>query len=76
MRIVPREQFSSQAAPEVPAAARQIAQSRGRQLHEVLDEVLRDYIERQQRNLPRGHAMDSFASSFEDFDSLYRELAK
>ena len=39
-----REKFSSQAAPEVPAALRQIAENQGRQFQAVLDEALRDYI--------------------------------
>ena len=71
-----REKFSSQAAPEVLAALRQIAQSQGRQFQAVLDEALRDYIERQRREQPRRHVMAAFASSLQEFDSLYRELAK
>lgn len=71
-----REKFSSQAAPEVLAALREIAASQGRQFQSVLDEALRDYIERQQKERPRHHVMASFASSLEEFDSLYRELAK
>ncbi|NCX13134.1 MAG: hypothetical protein EBW73_10025 [Betaproteobacteria bacterium] len=55
-----REKFSSQAAPEVLAALRHIAQSQGRQFQAVLD----------------GHVMTAFASSLEEFDSLYRDLAK
>jgi hypothetical protein len=71
-----REKFSSQAAPEVLAALRQIAQSQGRQFQAVLDEALRDYIERQHKERPRRHVVASFASSLDEFDSLYRELAK
>jgi predicted transcriptional regulator len=71
-----REKFSSQAAPDVLAALRQIAENQGRQFQSVLDEALRDYIDRQQKERPRRHAMAAFASSLEEFDSLYRELAK
>ena len=71
-----REKFSSQAAPEVLAALRQIAENQGRQFQAVLDEALRDYIDRQQKERPRRHVMASFAYSLEEFDSLYRELAK
>ena len=71
-----REKFSSQAAPEVLAALRQIAESQGRQFQAVLDEALRDYIDRHQKERPRRHVMASFASSLDEFDSLYRELAK
>jgi len=71
-----REKFSSQAAPEVLAALRHIAQSQGRQFQAVLDDALRDYIDRCQKERPRRHVMTAFASSLEEFDSLYRDLAK
>jgi len=48
----------------------------GRQFQAVLDEALRDYIDRQQKTQPRRHVMASFASSLDEFDHLYRELAK
>lgn len=73
---VVREKFSSQAAPDVLAALRQIAESQGRQFQAVLDDALRDYIDRQQKERPRRHVMASFASSLDEFDTLYRELAK
>ncbi len=58
------------------AALRQIAESQGRQFQAVLDEALRDYIDRQQKERPRRHVMAAFASSLDEFDNLYRELAK
>jgi protein-disulfide isomerase-like protein with CxxC motif len=76
MSTAAREKFSSQAAPEVLAALRQIAESQGRQFQAVLDEALRDYIDRQQKERPRRHVMAAFASSLDEFDNLYRELAK
>ena len=76
MSTLVREKFSSQAAPEVLAALRQIAEVQGRQFQAVLDEALRDYIDRQQADRPRRHAMTAFAASVEEFDRLYRELAK
>jgi hypothetical protein len=42
----------------------------------VLDEALRDYLDRHQADKPRKHVMASFATSLEEFDNLYRELAK
>lgn len=76
MTTVVREKFSSQAAPEVLASLRQIAESQGRQFQSVLDEALREYIDRQQKVRPRRHVMTSFASSLDEFDILYRDLAK
>ena len=76
MAIVAREKFSSQAAPEVLTALREIAEREGRQFQAVLDEALRDYIDRHQKTWPRRHVVASFADSIKEFDDLYRELAK
>ena len=76
MTTATREKFSSQAAPDVLAALRHIAESQGRQFQAVLDDALRDYIDRQQKERPRRHVMTVFASSLEEFDNLYRDLAK
>lgn len=71
-----REKFSTQAAPEVLSALQKIAESEGRPIQEILDEALREYIERKEKGQPRRQAMDAFAQSLNDFDQLYRELAK
>lgn len=71
-----REKFSSQAAPEVLAQMRQLAETQGRQFQALLDEAMRDYLERQQGRQPRSRVMAAFADSLEEFDALYRELAK
>ena len=76
MSTTVREKFSSQAAPEVLAALRQIAESQGRQFQAVLDEALRDYIDRHQQQRPRHHVVLALAESVKEFDELYRELAK
>jgi hypothetical protein len=71
-----REKFSSQASPEVLSALRQIAETEGRQFQAVLDEALREYIERKAKDRPRRHVLEAFSESLAEFDSLYRELAK
>jgi predicted transcriptional regulator len=71
-----RQKFSSQASPEVLAALRKIAESEGRQFQAVLDEALREYIERKEKGQPQRHTLKAFAQSIKEFDSLYRELAK
>ncbi len=76
MTTAAREQFSSQAAPDVLATLRQIAESQGHQFQAVLDNALRDYIDRHQKERARRHVMASFAASLDEFDSLHRELAK
>lgn len=76
MATVARARFSSWVSPEVLAALREIAESQGRPFQAVLDEALHDYIDRQQNERPRRHVMAAFASSLDEFDDLYRELAR
>ena len=71
-----REKFSSQASPEVLATLRRIAEAEGRQFQAVLDEALRDFIEGRKKGQPRRHVLEAFARSINEFDQLYRELAK
>jgi len=76
MHNTAEEKFSSQATPEILSALRKIAESEGRPMQELLDEALREYIERKEKGQPRRQAMDAFAQSLSEFDQLYRELAK
>ncbi|WMJ09620.1 hypothetical protein [Nitrosomonas sp. sh817] len=71
-----REKFSSQAAPEVLTALRKIAESEGRPIQEILDEALREYIERKEKRQSRHQVINAFEQSQNEFDQLYRELAK
>lgn len=68
------EEFSSQAAPEVLAALRQIAERQGRQFQAVIDDALRDYIHRQAN--PSDRVASAFTSSLEEFGILYQKLAR
>ena len=62
--------------PELLGALNQLAASQGRQLQAILDEALREYLERQQRDQPRQHVISEFALSLNEFDDLYKDLAK
>ncbi len=68
--------FATQADPEVLAALRQMAGSEGRQLQSLVDEALREYIERKQGNAPRKHVLQALRASMTQFDDLYLELSK
>jgi predicted transcriptional regulator len=76
MTTAVRQKFSSQASPEVLAELRKIAAMEGRQFQAVLDEALRDYLARRETGRPRRHVIEAFARSVDEFDALYRELAK
>lgn len=71
-----KEKFATQAAPEVLAKLREIAANEGRQLQAVLDEALRDYIEKKRTDKPRAHVLKALGDSLDDFDELYKALAK
>jgi len=73
---VVREKFSSQADSELLAHLREIAAAEGRQFQSVLDDALREYVDRHQSAQPRRHVLRSLAESVAEFDKLYRALAK
>ena len=68
--------FSSQASPDVLNELRRIARHEGRQFQTVLDEAMRDYIARKSGERPSHQVLEDLAESVEEFDELYRELAK
>lgn len=68
--------FATQADPEILEILRDIASDEGRQIQALVDEALRDYIERKRTDRPRKHVMQAFRDSIAQYDSVYRELAK
>ena len=70
------DKFSYKVSPEVLAALHELAASQGRHLQAILEDALREYLERQQRDQPRQHVISEFASSLNEFDELYKDLAK
>ena len=70
------KKFSSQASSDVLAALRELAATQGRQFDDVLNEALQDYVSQQIKTHTLQNINSSFASSLEEFDSLYRDLAK
>ena len=71
-----REKFSSQADPELLAAARKLAHKQGRQFQSILEEALSQYLERNQVDRPRAHVLEAFGLSMDEFDTLYQKLAQ
>jgi len=71
-----REKFSSQLDPELLLKARTLAQEQGRQLQSLLEDALSEYFERHQDKRPRQHVLDAYSLSLEEFDDLYKQLAK
>lgn len=68
--------FATQADPAVLETLKNIAANEGRQIQALVDEALRDYIDKKTGNAPRRHVMDSFKASMVRYGNLYKELAK
>jgi len=68
--------FATQADPKVLEEVRSIATREGKQLQAIIDEALRDFIEKRKRGRPRPEVLTAFGESLAEYDALYRELAK
>ena len=68
--------FSSQANPEVLNGLHQIADAEGRKFHAVLDEAFRDYLNKKGISINSRKVLTHFAQSLQEFEELYKELAK
>jgi hypothetical protein len=71
-----REKFSSQLDPELPLKARTTVHEQGRLFQSLLEDALSEYLELHQGQRPRQHVLDAFSLSLEEFDDLYKQLAK
>ena len=70
------DKLSFNVPPKLLGALNQLAASQGRQLQAILEDALREYLERVQRDHPRQHVISEFASSLNEFDELFKDLAK
>ena len=74
--VATREKFSSQAAPELLSAMREIARMEGRQLQAVLEDAMNTYIEARMQQNVRPEVMAHYRASLERNRRLYELLAK
>lgn len=68
--------FASQADPRVLEELKDMARKEGRQFQALIDEALRDYLEKKQTGRARKHVIAAYEESLLKFDKLYAELAK
>ena len=68
--------FSSQANPEILNILHQIADVEGRKFHSVLDEAFRDYLNKKGIPLKNIKVETEFSQSLQEFNGLYKKLAK
>ena len=74
--VATREKFSSQAAPELLSAMREIARIEGRHLQAVLEDAMTSYIETRRQQNVRPEVMAHFHASLERNRRLGELLAK
>ena len=74
--MAPREKFSSQAAPELLSAMREIARKEGRHFQAVLEDAMQTYIENKARERVRPEVMAHFQASLEKNRRLGELLGK
>ncbi|MCY3801662.1 MAG: hypothetical protein OXG46_08775 [Chloroflexi bacterium] len=72
----PREKFSSQAAPELLSAMREIARKEGRHFQAVLEDAMQTYIEIREQGKVRPDTMAHFRASLEKNRRLGELLGK
>ena len=71
-----RQKFSSQADPELLAELKAIAAEEGRQFQTVLEQAMREFIERKRSASPREHVLAHFRASVEKNRHLGELLAR
>ena len=72
----PRKKFSSQVAPELLDAMREVAREEGRHFQAVLEEAMREFIDNRLRQKPRTEVMAHFQASVERNRRLGEMLAR
>ena len=71
-----RQKFSSQADPRLLGELRAIAREEGRQFQAVLEQALREFVERKRDATPRAEVMVHFQASVEKNRRLGELLAR
>ena len=72
----PRRKFSSRASPDLLASLRRLAVSDRRPAQDLVEDALREYVERREAGKPRRHVLQALNASLGEFDALYRGLPR
>lgn len=71
-----RKKFTTRVDPEVLAAVRQLAQAEGRPLQALVEEALKDLIEKRKNSSLSPGVMAAYQASHARYATLYQKLAK
>lgn len=70
------KKFSTQADEQLLEEIKKLAEKEGKQFQVLVNEAFEDLVEKKKQTKPRKHVMAHFEKSLEEFDELYKELAK
>lgn len=73
---MPQEQFATKIDSDVLASLRSLAQEAGLNMDALVEEALRDLIQKHQEPRPRPHVTAAYEASHEKFATLYKKLAE
>jgi hypothetical protein len=73
---VPQQQFVTQLDSDVLASVRNMAQEEGRKIDDLVEEALRDLIQKRQHPGPRPDVIAAYMGSHKKFATLYKKLAE
>jgi hypothetical protein len=74
--MVARVKFASQADPQVLAEVRAIAHEEGRQFQAVVEEALKDWVDKKRAGHTRPEVVAHLKATIERNRELYRNLAQ
>lgn len=75
-RMPTRQKFATQVETELLDHVRDLAAGEGRQIQSVVEEALRDWIEKKSGRRPRSEVMAAYHRSVAQYRAVYEELAK
>ncbi len=70
------KKFSAQADEHLLEEVKEIAKKEGKHFQVLVNEAFEDLVEKKKQTKPRKHVMVHFEKSLDEFDDLYKELAK
>lgn len=68
--------FSTQVECELLKTLKNMANKEGRRIQSLIDEALRDLLEKRNQEKPRTHVMERYQNSHKKYATLYERLAK
>ena len=71
-----KQRLNDQTSAEILAEVSALAHSEGRELQALIDEALKDLLEKRNNRRPRAHVMDAYNAGHASYAELYQKLAQ